>query len=79
MPFTSQLDSETDSRVLRNLVPWLMGRTVIIVAHRLSTVRHIADEIVVLQDGNIIEQGSHEELIRRNGWYAQTARMQAVV
>lgn len=77
--FTSQLDSETESRILRNIVPWLAGRTVIIIAHRLSTVRHVADEIVVLEEGAIIEQGSHEELVSLNGWYAEMARLQAVV
>ncbi len=77
--FTSQLDSETEARILRNIVPWLAGRTVIIIAHRLSTVRHVADEIVVLEQGSIVEQGSHDELVLRNGWYAEMARLQAVI
>jgi ABC-type multidrug transport system fused ATPase/permease subunit len=77
--FTSQLDSETEARILRNIVPWLAGRTVIIIAHRLSTVRHVADEIVVLDEGSIVEQGSHDELVRHNGWYAEMARLQAVI
>jgi|SRR5581483_4352501 len=77
--FTSQLDSETETRILRNIVPWLAGRTVIIIAHRLSTVRHVADEIVVLEEGAIVEQGSHQELVDRNGWYAEMARLQAVI
>jgi ABC-type multidrug transport system fused ATPase/permease subunit len=77
--FTSQLDSETETRILRNIVPWLAGRTVIIIAHRLSTVRHVADEIVVLEEGAIVEQGSHDELVRQNGWYAEMARLQAVI
>lgn len=77
--FTSQLDSETEARILRNLVPWFAGRTVIIIAHRLSTVRNVADEIAVLEQGAIIEQGSHEELVRNNGWYAEMARLQAVI
>lgn len=76
--FTSQLDSETESRILRNLRPWLAGRTVIIIAHRLSTVRDIADRIVVLQDGAVVEEGSHDELVQHNGWYARMARLQAV-
>jgi ABC-type multidrug transport system fused ATPase/permease subunit len=76
--FTSQLDSETEARILRNLRPWLAGRTVIIIAHRLSTVREIADRIVVLQDGTVVEQGSHDELVGRGGWYAEMARLQAV-
>lgn len=76
--FTSQLDSETESRILNNLAPRLAGRTAIIIAHRLSTVRRIADRIVVLQDGAVLEEGSHQELVSRNGWYASMARLQAV-
>ncbi len=76
--FTSALDSETEERILRNLQPWLEGRTAIIVAHRLSTVRKLADEIVVLDKTGIVEQGTHEELIARDGWYAEMARLQAV-
>ena len=76
--FTSQLDSETESRILRNLRPWLAGRTVIIIAHRLSTVHEIADRIVVLHDGAVVEQGRHEQLVEQNGWYAEMARLQAV-
>jgi len=74
--FTSQLDSETESRILENFRPWLEGRTVIIIAHRLSTVRNIADRIVVIENGEIVEDGSHEQLIDRNGWYAEMARYQ---
>ncbi len=76
--FTSALDSETEERILRNLEPWLEGRTVIIIAHRLSTVRKLADEIVVLDGSGIVEQGTHAELIERDGWYAEMARLQAV-
>ncbi len=76
--FTSQLDSETESKILANLLPHLAGRTVILIAHRLSTLRQIADRIAVLEDGRIIEQGAHEELVRSNGWYAEMARAQAV-
>jgi ABC-type multidrug transport system fused ATPase/permease subunit len=76
--FTSALDSETEERILHNLEPWFRGRTVIIVAHRLSTVRKLADEIVVLDRTGIAEQGSHEDLIARGGWYAEMARLQAV-
>jgi ABC-type multidrug transport system fused ATPase/permease subunit len=74
--FTSQLDSETEARILRNLRPWLQGRTAIIIAHRLSTVRDIADRIVVVEDGAIVEDGSHQQLMDRNGWYAEMARYQ---
>jgi ATP-binding cassette, subfamily B, bacterial len=76
--FTSALDSETEERVLRNIEPWLAGRTVIIIAHRLSTVRKLADRIVVLDKDGIVEQGTHAELIAGDGWYADMARLQAV-
>jgi ABC-type multidrug transport system fused ATPase/permease subunit len=76
--FTSALDSETEERILRNLEPWLQGRTVIIIAHRLSTVRKLADRIVVLDKNGIVEQGTHSELIAGDGWYAEMARLQAV-
>jgi len=51
---------------------------VIIIAHRLSTVRKLADEIVVMDRSGIVEQGTHEELMARGGWYAEMARLQAV-
>lgn len=76
--FTSALDSETEERILKNIAPWLEGRTVIIIAHRLSTVRKLADEIVVMDRSGIAEQGTHAELIDRGGWYAEMARLQAV-
>uniref|UniRef100_Q022W7 ABC transporter related n=1 Tax=Solibacter usitatus (strain Ellin6076) TaxID=234267 RepID=Q022W7_SOLUE len=75
--FTSQLDSETEARILRNLRPWLAGRTALIIAHRLSTVREFADRIVVLQDGAVADEGKHQELVDRNPWYAEVARFQA--
>jgi ABC-type multidrug transport system fused ATPase/permease subunit len=75
--FTSALDSETEERIIANLGPWLAGRTVIIIAHRLSTVRKLADEIVVLDRSGIAERGTHQELIERGGWYAEMARLQA--
>jgi ABC-type multidrug transport system fused ATPase/permease subunit len=76
--FTSALDSETEERILANLGPWLKDRTVIIVAHRLSTVRKLADEIVVLDQDGVAERGTHAELIAAGGWYAEMARLQAV-
>ena len=76
--FTSALDSETEGRILINLEPWLEGKTVIIIAHRLSTLRKIADRIVVLDRTGIVEDGRHAELISRNGWYAEMAKLQAI-
>jgi ABC-type multidrug transport system fused ATPase/permease subunit len=74
--FTSALDSGTEAAVLRNLMPRLAGRTVIIIAHRLSTLRDIAGRIVVLEDGEVAAEGSHRELLRQGGWYAEMARLQ---
>jgi ABC-type multidrug transport system fused ATPase/permease subunit len=76
--FTSALDSETEERILRNIEPWLAGRTVIIIAHRLSTVRKLADEIVVLDRDGIAERGTHSELLANGGWYAEMANLQDV-
>jgi ATP-binding cassette subfamily B protein len=76
--FTSALDSETEDRILANLAPWLEGKTVIMIAHRLSTLRKIADRIVVLDQTGIVEDGGHADLINRNGWYAEMAKLQAI-
>lgn len=76
--FTSALDSETEGRILENLRPYLSGRTVILIAHRLSTLRQVADRIVVLDESGIAEEGTHAELLQRGGWYAEMVRLQAV-
>jgi ATP-binding cassette subfamily B protein len=65
---TSALDNESEHRVIRNLREAFAGCTVLMIAHRLSTVRH-ADLIVVLDHGNIVEQAAHEELMERKGLY----------
>lgn len=74
--FTSQLDAETEDRILQNLLPYLCGRTVIIIAHRLSTIRNIADKIVVVEEGEVMEEGTHDELMALDGWYSQMVRLQ---
>jgi subfamily B ATP-binding cassette protein MsbA len=55
----------------------MQHRTSIVIAHRLSTIRH-ADEIIVLQKGNIVERGNHEELLAQNGYYKKLIEMQEV-
>ncbi len=66
---TAHLDSENEALVQEALSKALAGRTSIVIAHRLATVRQ-ADQIVVLSDGKIVEQGTHEELLNKNGLYA---------
>jgi ATP-binding cassette subfamily B protein len=66
---TAHLDSENEALVQEALGKALVGRTSIVIAHRLATVRQ-ADQIVVLADGKIVEQGNHEELLNLNGLYA---------
>jgi ATP-binding cassette subfamily B protein len=73
----SSVDAETEAAIQRELEEVARGRTVIVVAHRLSAVRH-ADQIVVLDDGAIVERGTHEELVAREGLYARLARQQAL-
>jgi len=65
---TSALDTESERRFLQNFEAAFPRRTALIIAHRLSTVRH-ADLIVVLDRGTIVDQGTHEELIAKQGLY----------
>jgi ATP-binding cassette subfamily B protein len=72
---TSALDAESERLVQRALERLMQGRTTIVIAHRLATVR-AADRIVVMDQGRIVEEGAHEVLVRRGGLYARLARLQ---
>jgi len=72
---TSHLDAVNEQVVQEALVSLAQARTTIVIAHRLSTVR-AADQIVVLDDGRVIEQGRHEDLLRRRGLYARLVSRQ---
>ena len=67
---TSSIDTRTEVRIQKAFAKMMQGRTSFIVAHRLSTIRE-ADVILVMQDGKIVEQGTHDELLARNGFYAK--------
>ncbi|MEJ2070352.1 MAG: ATP-binding cassette domain-containing protein, partial [Syntrophobacterales bacterium] len=72
---TSSLDSESEREVQQALDHLIEGRTTLVIAHRLSTVRH-ADRLVVLDNGHIVEMGTHEELLRVDGLYKRLYDMQ---
>jgi ATP-binding cassette subfamily B protein len=67
---TSSVDTRTEVLIQEAMVNLMQGRTSFIIAHRLSTIRN-ADLILVMRDGDIVEQGTQEELLARNGFYAE--------
>lgn len=73
---TSAIDADAEFRIFNRIYKFFNNKTVIIISHRFSTVRK-ADRIIVLKDGKIIEQGTHDELIKRKGVYADNFRKQA--
>ena len=75
---TSSIDTRTEVKVQKAFAELMEGRTSFIVAHRLSTIQE-ADLILVMKDGNIIEQGKHEELLAKKGFYANLYESQFAV
>jgi ATP-binding cassette, subfamily B, multidrug efflux pump len=73
----SSVDAETEEEILRELKQFMRGRTTLLISHRISTVRD-ADRIVYLRGGEIIEQGTHEELLARRGAYYELFRHQSL-
>ena len=72
---TSSIDTRTEIRIQKAFDTMMKGRTSFIVAHRLSTIRE-ADVILVMRDGHIVEQGTHEQLLAKQGFYEQLYRSQ---
>ncbi|MFD2271315.1 ATP-binding cassette domain-containing protein [Undibacterium arcticum] len=72
---TSAVDNETEAAIQRSMDVISQGRTTLVIAHRLSTVRH-AHMIHVMEHGKIVESGTHEQLLNRNGTYASLWRLQ---
>lgn len=66
---TSSVDTRTEERIQKAMDNLMKGRTSFVIAHRLSTIRD-ADLILVMKDGDIIEQGTHKSLLAKNGFYA---------
>lgn len=75
---TSSIDTRTEIKIQQAFATMMKGRTSFIVAHRLSTIRE-ADVILVMKDGNIIEQGNHETLLAQNGFYAKLYQSQFAI
>ncbi len=74
---TSALDSESEKLVQDALLKLMQNRTALVIAHRLSTIQH-ADEIIVLNEGNIVERGTHDHLFKNNGAYRRLVELQGL-
>ncbi|MEI2405163.1 ABC transporter ATP-binding protein [Niallia taxi] len=71
----SAVDAKTEQNIIQNIKKERSGKTTIITTHRMTAVQH-ADQIIVLEDGEIIEHGSHEQLLQKNGWYKEQFEIQ---
>jgi len=74
----SSVDAETEEGILRELKRYMAGRTILLISHRISTIRE-ADLIIYLRDGEIIERGTHEQLLARRGVYYELNHKQRLV
>ena len=74
---TSALDTESERAIQENLERIMAGRTCIVIAHRLSTIRH-ANRIIVMEQGEVLESGTHEELLERRGLYWHLSSQQGL-
>jgi ATP-binding cassette subfamily B protein len=72
---TSSVDTETEEMIQNAIAKLMKGRTAIVIAHRLSTIQK-ADEILVLNKGEIVEKGTHQSLLEQNGYYANLHKLQ---
>ena len=72
---TSSVDTRTEERIQKGMDESMKGRTSFVIAHRLSTIRN-ADLILVMRDGDIVEQGTHEELMAKGGFYREIYQAQ---
>jgi ATP-binding cassette subfamily B protein len=73
---TASIDAESEYKIFNNIYNFFKNKTVIIISHRFSTVRN-ADRIILIDGGKILEQGSHEELLKLKGKYAHAFKLQA--